>query len=69
MAANFLADGEKLAADVFVAGAAAGHRPDTLRDAQKLLGIVPHREFTNKGRWLWQLPEVPEQTDDPDGII
>jgi hypothetical protein len=60
---TFLADGEKLAADVFVAGAAAGHRPDTLRDAQKLLGIAPHREFANKGRWLWQLPGVAEETE------
>jgi putative DNA primase/helicase len=52
-----LADGgEYFVTDVFANAEKAGHKPDTLRDAQKRLGIKPHRQFANKGSWLWQLP-------------
>ena len=60
---NFLCMGEKFASEVFAAGEAAGHKPDTLRDAQKRLAIKPEREFPNKGRWVWRLPVEQPDSD------
>jgi hypothetical protein len=54
---EYLADGEKFAADVFATAAEAGHADKTLRKAQANLGIKPEREFANKGRWVWRLPD------------
>jgi len=54
---EYLADGEKFSADVFAAAAESGHADKTLRKAQANLGIKPEREFANRGRWVWRLPD------------
>jgi hypothetical protein len=55
---TYLDDGQKFAADVFAAGEVAGHAEKTLRKAQAKLGVKPEREFPNKGRWMWRLPDA-----------
>jgi len=55
---EYLADGEKFAAEVFKAADLVGHAEKTLRKAQERLGIKPEREFANKGRWVWRLPDA-----------
>ncbi len=53
---EYLADGEKFAADVYRDAEAAGHSDRTLRNAkEKYGGVLVEREFPNKGRWKWRL--------------
>ncbi len=52
---EYLADGDKFAAEVFRDAAAVGHADNTLRKAKEKLGVIVEREFPNKGRWKWRL--------------
>lgn len=52
---EYLADGRKF--DVIEAGKAAGHADKTLRKAAERLEINIEREFPNKGKWGWSLPD------------
>jgi hypothetical protein len=63
---DLLKPGATFARDVQKAARDAGLAWDTVRRAQRALGIRPQKAKTQDGQWTWTLPDPPDEGEDVD---